>query len=351
MNRVKWKKLFGVILVVGALIFAFWYGGNAPGLRGFSSDDDSTAVTTEYRTDVDADSASVKQTESNVNTSHDVTKKDTTKITKDNSKKKKGGFFNKIVMNIKHVGSSKKKKNPQLNKRAQKNANKAVVKNEKKNKRLKNRKSKKSTENNNDNNVQNDNIDRTSDEKKDDSDSKKSDNKIEEDTSEKTSEIKDDKPTDKTTETTQTDKNKQEPEEVEDGTITCTIYISCASVLDHMDKLSDATKKIIPENGVMLETYEVKVKDGSTVFDVLSKAARKNKLHLEYNYTPAYKTYYIEGIGNLYEFDAGNLSGWMYSVNDKFPGMGCSGYKVSDGDVIKFVYTCNFGKDVGSSFE
>ena len=81
--------------------------------------------------------------------------------------------------------------------------------------------------------------------------------------------------------------------------------------------------------------------------DVLQKAARQNKVHLEYNYTPAYKTYYIEGIGNLYQFDAGNLSGWMYSVNDEFPGVGCSGYKVKDGDSIKWLYTCSFGKDVG----
>jgi hypothetical protein len=118
-----------------------------------------------------------------------------------------------------------------------------------------------------------------------------------------------------------------------------------------MDKLSAPTKKVIPEDGIILDMIEVKVKNDSSVFDVLQKAARENKIHLEYNYTPAYKTYYIEGIGNLYQFDAGNLSGWMYSVNDEFPGVGCSGYKVKDGDVIRFIYTCNFGKDVGGYVE
>ena len=133
--------------------------------------------------------------------------------------------------------------------------------------------------------------------------------------------------------------------------ITCKMFISCASVLDHMDKLSASTKMVIPEDGIILDMTEVKVKNDSSVFDVLQKAARENKIHLEYNYTPAYKTYYIEGIGNLYQFDAGNLSGWMYSVNDEFPGVGCSGYKVKDGDVIRFIYTCNFGKDVGGYVE
>ena len=164
-----------------------------------------------------------------------------------------------------------------------------------------------------------------SDNNSDDTNSGKTDNKSEDNNSNES--------------TSETDDNAE--------IITCTIYISCASVLNYMDKLSDSTKKIIPEDGVILNLTEVKIKKGSTVFDVLQKAARDNKVHLEYNYTPAYKTYYIEGIGNLYQFDAGNLSGWMYSVNDAFPGVGCSGYTVSDGDSIKWVYTCSFGKDVG----
>lgn len=369
MNRVKWKKLLGIILVVGALIFAFWYGGNAPGLQGFSFNDKDSNYTTETVVDnhtAGDDTVNDKQTAtSNSKQTNQETskKKEVSKDEKDSS-----GFFGKIVMKVRRLGSPKKKKAPQLNKRAQKNANKAVKKAGRTGTKTTNKKNHKSKKiaSNNDNNVQNDNIDKTSDSKTNDSDNSKSDNKKNDDTqdnaSTKTSDTNNNKSTDKdtsqtdksadnSTEEAKTDKTEQEPEEDESGTITCTIYISCASVLNNMDKLSDATKKVIPEDGLMLDTYEVKVKPGSTVFDVLNKAARKNKLHLEYNYTPAYKTYYIEGIGNLYEFDAGNLSGWMYSVNDKFPGVGCSGYKVKDGDVIKFLYTCNFGKDVGSSFD
>ena len=32
-----------------------------------------------------------------------------------------------------------------------------------------------------------------------------------------------------------------------------------------------------------------------------------------------YNSYYVEGIGNLYEFDCGSESGWMYKVNGWFP--------------------------------
>ena len=60
-----------------------------------------------------------------------------------------------------------------------------------------------------------------------------------------------------------------------------------------------------------------------------------------------YNSHYIEGINNLYEFDCGELSGWMYSVNGWYPNYGCSRYQVQDGDVIEWHYTCDLGEDLG----
>ena len=64
--------------------------------------------------------------------------------------------------------------------------------------------------------------------------------------------------------------------------------------------------------------------EGDTVFDVLQRVCRAQGIHMESNWTPAYNSAHIEGIGNLYEFDCGNLSGWMYSVNGVWPDYGCS---------------------------
>ena len=64
-----------------------------------------------------------------------------------------------------------------------------------------------------------------------------------------------------------------------------------------------------------------------------------------------YNSAYIEGINNLYEFDCGELSGWMYKVNGWFPNYGCSACKVENGDDIVWCYTCKgFGKDVGGGW-
>ena len=63
-----------------------------------------------------------------------------------------------------------------------------------------------------------------------------------------------------------------------------------------------------------------------------------------------YNSAYVEGINNLYEFDVGSLSGWMYSVNGWFPNYGCSRYALQNGDVVEWVYTCDLGYDVGGGY-
>ena len=82
------------------------------------------------------------------------------------------------------------------------------------------------------------------------------------------------------------------------------------------------------------------------MFDILKRETQKNNIHMEFSFTPLYNSSYIEGIANIYEFDCGELSGWMYSVNGWFPNYGISRYKVSDGDSIEFHYTCDLGADL-----
>ena len=130
----------------------------------------------------------------------------------------------------------------------------------------------------------------------------------------------------------------------------CTISISCASILDHMDWLDPAKTALVPENGWILGSTELTFTEGESVFDVLLRVCTEKKIHMEFEETPMYQSAYIEGIYNIYEFDCGELSGWMYSVNGWFPNYGCSRYTLSDGDVIRWVYTCELGDDVGGGY-
>ena len=129
---------------------------------------------------------------------------------------------------------------------------------------------------------------------------------------------------------------------------TCTISISCETILGNMDKCAESKKALVPEDGIILPATEVTFSDGESVYDVLQRVCKANKIHMESSFTPVYNSAYIEGIHNLYEFDVGKLSGWMYAVNGWFPNYGCSRYQVKDGDVVKWCYTCDLGEDLGS---
>ena len=127
----------------------------------------------------------------------------------------------------------------------------------------------------------------------------------------------------------------------------CTIFISCATILDNLDWLNPEKTELVPEGGVILPAQTVTFYEGESVFNVLQRTCKQNSIHMEFSNTPMYNSAYIEGIHNLYEFDCGEGSGWMYRVNGWFPNYGCSRYQLQDGDVIEWVYTCERGNDVG----
>ena len=137
--------------------------------------------------------------------------------------------------------------------------------------------------------------------------------------------------------------------EPEPEPLTCTISVSCATLLNNMDQVSSSVQGLVPGDGWILAPVEVELQDGDTIFSVLQRMLQEKGIHMEYSNSPLYSSAYIEGIANIYEFDAGSLSGWMYSVNGVFPPYGCSRTEVADGDVICWLYTCDLGADIGGS--
>lgn len=138
-----------------------------------------------------------------------------------------------------------------------------------------------------------------------------------------------------------------EPEQDGDGkaVLTCSLSVRCESVLERLDKLKREKASIIPPDGVMLAPTEAVFHQGESVFNLLQRELKRNKIHLEFVNTPLYHSAYIEGIGNLYEFDCGELSGWMYKVNGQTPNYGCSQYQLKDGDAVEWIYSCDMGRD------
>ncbi|GAV12705.1 hypothetical protein PBN151_2638 [Paenibacillus sp. NAIST15-1] len=101
--------------------------------------------------------------------------------------------------------------------------------------------------------------------------------------------------------------------------------------------------------GDIIAPVRVELQDGDTAYTALERIAEKRGISIESTGSGA--NLYIQAIDGLAEFDNGSLSGWMYSVNGKFPNYSAGIYNLKNGDVLRWQYTTNLGEDVGNKFE
>ena len=115
------------------------------------------------------------------------------------------------------------------------------------------------------------------------------------------------------------------------------LTIQCTSILGSKDLWKDGLEEVIPPDGIFYDG-ECGFSPGDSVYHILRNVCSEKDIPLDSQYTPVFGTYYIRGIGNLYEFDCGDESGWKYSVNGITPGEGSSSYFPRNGDYIVFFY-------------
>lgn len=144
-----------------------------------------------------------------------------------------------------------------------------------------------------------------------------------------------------TTSKPNTTKKPASTPKTEQKILTCNVEIDCQALLSNLDQVEENMKDYIPKSGYLLKKTSMVVEEGASAYDCLEKACKKNGIALDADYTPIYSGYYVKGIGYLYEKMAGKMSGWLYQVNGTTPNVGASGYKLKEGDVIKWIYTCS----------
>ena len=129
-----------------------------------------------------------------------------------------------------------------------------------------------------------------------------------------------------------------------------TFSADCLAALDDMDSIDEDVNPadVIPADGIVIAQCGLSLPEGASAFDALTAAARAQKVRVDY--TGGMYGTYVRSIGYISEFGFGELSGWMYRVNGKFPDTSASNYVLSDGDVVEFVYTCDLGRDVGDVY-
>ena len=125
---------------------------------------------------------------------------------------------------------------------------------------------------------------------------------------------------------------------------TVTMEIRCDTAVGKSDS------EYIPEDGVILPVTSFDIEAGDTVYDVLTDAAQTYGLQID-AHGGSKSMIYVAGINYLYEFDFGDLSGWVYHVNGISPSRNSGDYVLSDGDVIEWLYTCELGRDLNEVYE
>ncbi len=113
---------------------------------------------------------------------------------------------------------------------------------------------------------------------------------------------------------------------------TATLSITCDTVAGRAAH--------IPADGVMLSETAFPMAQGDTVFTLLTDAARAKGLLIESSGG------YVTGINNLFEFDFGPLSGWVFFVNGEEASVGSDQIVLSPGDRVMWRYTLELGKDL-----
>lgn len=113
------------------------------------------------------------------------------------------------------------------------------------------------------------------------------------------------------------------------------VEIDCSEILSNYDLLDENLKdeKYVPANGKILEKTTVAVKEGDGALEVLKAVCKENNIHFDIS------DGYAKGINYLYEKSCGEMSGWIYEVNNETV---MSEYFVNEGDVITWKFVCSF---------
>lgn len=134
--------------------------------------------------------------------------------------------------------------------------------------------------------------------------------------------------------------------QTESGSLTVTVSADCRTALENMDDIVESINPIsvIPEDGIVIAQCEVALNEGATAFDALTAAARNQRVSVDY--VGSVYGVYVNGIGYIYEFGFGEMSGWIYRVNGELPNISAGKYELQEGDFVEFVYTCDMGRDL-----
>ena len=132
-----------------------------------------------------------------------------------------------------------------------------------------------------------------------------------------------------------------------DGNIATKNIVMEKNILDpgsDPEKPTDKTADLYIKGykGVILNEKNIKIKNRETALDFTTRILDDHGISYEN------RKGYMASIDGQKELDKGKDSGWMFSVNGKYPDVGAGSVLLKDGDSIRWLYTYDLGGDIGA---
>ena len=98
---------------------------------------------------------------------------------------------------------------------------------------------------------------------------------------------------------------------------------------------------------IIIERLFIEYHQNISVADLTAEAGRIKNIPVVFAGMGAMR--YVRGINNLFEFDHGAGSGWLYAINGEFMGVGSGNFIVAPGNSVSWHYTLDLGADLGAN--
>lgn len=113
-------------------------------------------------------------------------------------------------------------------------------------------------------------------------------------------------------------------------------YFSTVETVEVTGNITFSVDCSLVSDKTLVKPTSVGIGDNDTAYSVLIRVCRENGLTVINSGTAV--SPYITGIGGIYEAEYGQTSGWGYKVNGVSPSVGSGAYRLSDGDVLEWIY-------------
>lgn len=132
------------------------------------------------------------------------------------------------------------------------------------------------------------------------------------------------------------------PKEELEAELNCTIAVTCHELAADPSVLEPDKQELVPEDGFILPLTPVLFFPEEDACNLLIRTLRASGIQIDVEKMPGTGDYYVKGINNLYEMEAGSFSGWICKVNDEILDYSSSAYLLQEGDAVEFFYAKDY---------